>query len=129
MKWLLQDPVREAGTGKAVRLMQSIASGGQPVLQPPHWLAEVAAVLTRESPDTAAEDAAMLCAMELPVADDPVILARSCELAVELKQHVFDTYYHAVALETEAAILVTADERYLRAARKKGRILYVSDWE
>jgi predicted nucleic acid-binding protein len=71
----------------------------------------------------------MLCAMELPVAADPVILARSCELAIELKQHVFDTYYHAVALETEAAILITADERYLRVARKKGRIVYVSDWE
>ena len=129
IKWLLQDPAREAGTGKAIRLMQSIARGAHSVLQPPHWLAEVAAVLTRESPGTAAEDATLLSAMELPVADDPVILSRSCELAIELKQHVFDAYYHAVALETEDAVLITADESYLRVARKKGRIVHLSDWQ
>jgi hypothetical protein len=34
---------------------------------------------------------------------------------MELKQHLFDTYYHAVALEAEDATLITVDERYLRA--------------
>jgi hypothetical protein len=42
----------------------------------------------------------MLNALELPAADDPLVLRRGAELAIELKQHVFDTYYHAVALET-----------------------------
>lgn len=128
IKWLLQDPEREADTAKAMQLMESIARGDQPVRQPPHWLAEVAAVLSRESPETAMEDAVMLYALELPTADDPIMLSRSCELAIELKQHVFDTYYHAVALETEDAVLVTADERYLRAARAKGRIIHLSEW-
>jgi hypothetical protein len=45
-----------------------------------------------------------------------------------LKQHLFDTYYHGVALETPDCVLITADERYLRAARAKGRIVSLTEW-
>lgn len=67
--------------------------------------------------------------MELPVSSDPLVLRRGVELSIELKQHLFDTYYHAVALENADAILVTADDRYLRAARRKGRISDLMDWK
>jgi hypothetical protein len=56
------------------------------------------------------------------------VLRRGVELAIELKQHLFDTYYHAVALETPDTMLITADERYLRAASAKGRVVYLMDW-
>jgi predicted nucleic acid-binding protein len=128
IKWLLEDPEREAGTEKATRLMEQITNGDQAALQPPHWIAEVGAVLARESPDTAADDVIMLSALELPATDDPIVLRRGVELATELKQHLFDTFYHAVALETPDTILVTADDRYLRAARAKGRIVHLMDW-
>ena len=128
IKWLLQDPEREADTAKATQLMESVTKGEQAALQPVHWLAEVGAVLARESSETAADDITMLCELELPVVDDPLVLRRGVELATELKQHLFDTYYHAVALETEDAVLITADERYLRAARGKGRIVHLSEW-
>jgi predicted nucleic acid-binding protein len=128
IKWLLQDPEHEADTDKATRLMQSVALGDQVALQPIHWLAEVGAVLSRQSVETAADDVSMLCGLELPISDDPLVLGRGVELAVELKQHLFDTYYHAVALETPDAILITADERYLRVARDKGRIVHLADW-
>ena len=128
IKWLLQDPEREAGTDKATRLMEQITNGDQAVLQPPHWLAEVGAVLARETPDTAADDVTMLSALELPSTDDPLVLRRGVELATELKQHLFDTFYHAVALTTPDTTLITADERYLRAARAKGRIVHLMEW-
>lgn len=128
IKWLLQDPHREAGTEKATRLMEQITNGDQGALQPPHWLAEVGAVLARETPDTAADDVTMLFALELPASDDPLVLRRGIELATELKQHLFDTFYHAVALATPDTTLITADERYLRAARGKGRIVHLMDW-
>ena len=48
---------------------------------------------------------------------------------MELKQHLFDTYYHGVALETSECTLVTADECYLRAARTKGKIVDLMEWE
>jgi hypothetical protein len=51
------------------------------------------------------------------------------ELAMELKQHLFDSYYHGVALETPDCVLITADERYLRAARTKGNIVSLMEWK
>ena len=129
IKWLLQDPEREAGTDKATQLMESVTNGDQPVLQPTHWLVEVGAVLARESPGTAADDVGMLTALELPTTDELQVLRRGVELAMELQQHLFDTYYHGVALETPDCILITADERYLRAARAKGNIVSLMDWQ
>jgi predicted nucleic acid-binding protein len=129
IKWLLQDSEREAGTDKATRLMEVVINGEQPVLQPTHWLAEVGAVLARESPATAADDVMLLNALELPATDEPIVLRRGVELAVELKQHLFDTFYHAVALEHPDGVLITADERYLGAARAKGRIVALTDWK
>jgi predicted nucleic acid-binding protein len=128
IKWLLQDPEREAGTDKATQLMEGVIKGEQPVLQPTHWLVEVGAVLTRESPATAADDVMMLRALELPATDEPQVLRRGVELGMELKQHLFDTFYHAVALENEDTVFVTADQRYLRAAHSKGRIIDLMDW-
>jgi predicted nucleic acid-binding protein len=129
IKWLLQDPEREVATEKATQLMDSITRGELTALQPTHWLAEVGAVLARESPNTAADDVTMLDARELPAADDPLVLRRGVELAIELKQHLFDTYYHAVALETPDTTLITADERYLRVGRAKGRIVHLMEWD
>ena len=129
VKWLLQDPQREAGTEKATQLMERVANGEQPVLQPIHWIVEVGAVLARESSGTAVDDVGMLTALELPTTDDPEVLRRGLELAMELKQHLFDTYYHGVALGTSECTLITADERYLRAARTKGKIVHLMEWE
>ena len=70
----------------------------------------------------------MLSALELPVTDEPQVLRRGVELAMELKRHWFDTLYRATALETPDSVLITADERYLRATRTKGRIMELMDW-
>lgn len=128
VKWLLQDPQRESDSDAATRLVETVATGAESVLQPPHWLVEVGAVLARASPDTAPQDLLMLSAMEIPAADDPRLLRRACEMAIDLKQHLFDTLYHAVALETPDAVLITSDERYFRAARSIGGIARLKDW-
>jgi hypothetical protein len=41
---------------------------------------------------------------------------------------LFDTLYHAVALDTPEAVLVTADQRHLDAARRHGRIGALREW-
>lgn len=128
VKWLLQDPQRESDSDAATRLVETVVTGAESVLQPPHWLVEVGAVLARASPDTAPQDLLMLSAMEIPAADDPRLLRRACEMAIDLKQHLFDTLYHAVALETPDAVLITSDERYFRAARSIGGIARLKDW-
>lgn len=50
-------------------------------------------------------------------------------MAVALQQHLFDTFYHAVALEEPNGVLITADERYFRAAQSRGGIRRLKSWE
>jgi predicted nucleic acid-binding protein len=128
VKWLLRDADRESHTVEALALMSAVADGRVDVLQPPHWLAEVAAVMARLSPATRAKDIPDLYALDFDMADSLAIYERATDLAVALNQHVFDTLYHAVALESPACMLVTADERYLRKAKPRGRIVGLDHW-
>jgi predicted nucleic acid-binding protein len=129
LKWLIRDPRQEPDTERAVALMESVAGGRLDVVQPFHWLAEVAAVLARLSPGTAAQDAVDLYSLRLPATDDPVILHRACRLATAFGVHVFDSLYHAVAMEHPEATLVTADVAYYRAANRAGRIVLLDHWQ
>ena len=119
VKWVLPDPEREAMTDEALALLHAIRSGDVEPIQPPHWLAEVAAVLARLRPAIAESTLDLLDAIELPVAADASIYRRAIRLAGELGHHLFDTLYHAVALEREA-LLITADAHYQRLAQQIG---------
>mgnify|MGYP003381367025 FL=1 len=129
LKWLIEDPLRELDTDKASILMESIVEGELEVLQPVHWLAEVAAVAARLTPSTAVQDVELIAALELPATDDPHVIARATSMAIETKHHLFDTLYHAVALEHEDAVLVTADDRYYAKAERYGKIALLHDWK
>ncbi len=61
--------------------------------------------------------------------DSPTIIRRATSPAIETKHHLFDTPYHAVALEQEDALLVTADERYYGKAEGYGTIRALHDWD
>lgn len=50
------------------------------------------------------------------MSDGVEVYQRARELAVALRQHVFDTLYHAVALSRLDGVLLTADEQYYRCA-------------
>ena len=97
LKWLLEDPAREPDTGKAFALIESVVRGRLEILQPMHWLAEVAAVASRLTPQTAIRDVEMLATLEFPTTDDPHVMRRATTIAIETHQHLFDTLYHAVA--------------------------------
>jgi predicted nucleic acid-binding protein len=129
LKWLLEDPVREPDTEKALALVESVVRGGLEVLQPVHWLVEVAAVAARLVPQTAVSDVEMLAALEFPTTDNPNVIRRATRLAIETNRHLFDTLYHAVALEHEDALLLTADDRYYKKAERYGSIASLRDWE
>ena len=51
-------------------------------------------------------------------------------LAVDVRcqHHLFDTLYHAVAMQNPDATLVTADRRYYDKARSEGQIIMLADW-
>jgi predicted nucleic acid-binding protein len=128
VKWIFAEHPEESYSLQALQLLQSIKDSRLPVVQPPHWLAEVAAVVARLEPKLAHEAVTVLYALEFPVADGVELYQRACGLATALRQHVFDTLYHAVALTEPDATLVTADERYYRRAFKVGRILRLKDY-
>ncbi|MEW5942692.1 MAG: type II toxin-antitoxin system VapC family toxin [Pseudomonadota bacterium] len=127
VKWLLPERDGEQHGEKALDLLRQIELGRASLHQPPHWLAEIAAVLARLSPATALEDIADLCDAEFAIMDAPEVYLTACRLSIELDHHLFDTLYHAVALAIPDAMLITADERYYQKAKKFGRIELLAD--
>ncbi|MEK6591887.1 MAG: hypothetical protein AABZ67_02270, partial [Pseudomonadota bacterium] len=52
VKWAFPFRDDEADGEKAVALLDSYRKGEIALLEPPHWLTEVAAVIARQSPET-----------------------------------------------------------------------------
>ena len=128
VKWAFPERAREAHAERALDILHAVHAGRLSVVEPPHWLAEVAAVATRLAPDRAPEVVALMHAMEFPVLDELEVYLEAARLSAESGQHVFDTLYHAVALRRHEASLVTADERYYRLAVGTGRVTLLRDY-
>ncbi len=127
LKWFFRLRDGEQDVGAALRLLQGVSDNQVALLQPPHFIAEVAAVLARESPATAGASLDDLLDLEMQVVESAAIYARAVALASRHDHHLFDTLYHAVALELGNTLLVTADARYARTARGEGGIVLLAD--
>ena len=128
VKWIFPDPAREPDSDTALMVLKEIREGAVEPLQPPHWLAEVAAVIARLNPKQAEKAIDLLDAMDFSVIGDATVYKRAASLTSSLNQHLFDTLYHAVALE-HGATLISADRRYVKAAKHVGQIVYLADWK
>ena len=129
VKWFLPGEQSDEDGENAVELLTAVRDGNVGLLEPPHWLAEVAAVLSRLSPDTVSDDVMLLVAMHIPVLSVPELYTTACKLAIASEQHVFDTLYHAISLLTPDTLLVTADARYYKKAKAFGAIRLLRDFE
>jgi predicted nucleic acid-binding protein len=118
----------EADKDRALGLLTGIGDGSIQLVQPVHFIAEVTAVLGREKPNGAIDDLLDLMDIECRVVETPEIYAAALTLAVRYQHHLFDTLYHAVALQTAGATLVTADRRYFVKARREGQMVLLADW-
>jgi predicted nucleic acid-binding protein len=118
----------EAHVEEALQILNVFSEGEAQCYQPPHFVAEVMGVLTRLRPEKAQANLRDLLNMDFQNVEMTAVYATACELSMELKHHIFDTLYHAVALNTPGAILVTADEAYYRKAQSIGRILRLQDY-
>lgn len=130
VKWFAEGEwaTREDHIEHAVDILRASRSGAVDFFQPPHFLAEVAAVLARISPATAQQCAQDIAAMGIIWAAPTVAYSRAIALATQLKHHLFDTLYHALALETPSAVFVTADRRYFDKAQHLGHIAWLPDF-
>ena len=128
VKWFLPDSRVEDHADLALAILEGAVSGRIKLVQPVHFIAEVAAVLARLKPEEAQDDLLDLIAIERRTADGPEVYATAVELATTLRHHLFDTLYHALALHTTGAMLVTADRRYFNKARHLGQITWLPDF-
>jgi predicted nucleic acid-binding protein len=128
VKWIFADRAEESHSLQALQILQFVKESRVTVVQPPHWLAEVAAVFARLDPGRARQAVSLLHALEFPVVAGVEVYHKACDLSASLKQHLFDTLYHAVALTESSATLVTADEQYYRKAHRAGRIVRLREF-
>lgn len=128
VKWFLHSRPDEDHAGLALRVLEQSVLGFLPLVQPPHFHAEVAAVLARLKPHDAQDDLLDLLNIGHRTLDTPEIYATALDLAMRHQHHLFDTLYHAVALHTPGATLITADQRYYDKAKAEGQITLLADF-
>ncbi|MGR8981455.1 MAG: type II toxin-antitoxin system VapC family toxin [Gammaproteobacteria bacterium] len=128
LKWFFQSRDNEADCDLALAILSGVDEGRNQLLQPPHFIAEVAAVLAREKPAEAENDLLDLINIESRFSDEAEVYSTAIDLSVHYRHHLFDTLYHAVALHNPGAILITADETYYRKAHERGRIMRLRDY-
>lgn len=128
LKWFFQSRDNETDCGLALAILAGIDEGRVQLLQPAHFIAEVTAVLAREKPAEAGNDLLDLLNIESRFSDESEIYATAIDLSVRYRHHLFDTLYHAVALHSPSAILITADETYYRKAHGAGRMMRLQDY-
>ncbi len=119
---------REDDIEPALEILKASTRGTLDFYQPPHFLAEVAAVVSRLKPEQAQQYIDDLAQLNITWAAPTVAYTKAIELAHQLDHHLFDTLYHAVALSVPGAVLVTADRRYFDKARHLGQIAWLADF-
>jgi len=128
VKFILPDKPDEDHQLNALHLMKLIQGNTIRVLQPVHWLPEIAAVIVRSSPRVAAKAIATLVALAFPILNELEVYELACELSEKLDHHLFDTLYHAVALYSGHSTFITADEKYYKKAKKYGHIVSLAEF-
>jgi predicted nucleic acid-binding protein len=128
LKWFLNVGESEPDRDRALTLLNGVDNESVQLVEPAHFIAEVAAVLARVKPDAAEDDLLDLLNIEYRTIETQETYARALELSIRYQHHPFDTLYHAVALDVPGASLVTADRRYYDKAGGEGRIILLADW-
>jgi len=122
LKWFFQTRDDEHSIDQALAILDALDRRTIRMVQPPHFLAEMAAVLIREKGEAAYQDVADLRALDWITLDDPALYKDAMALSARFQHHLFDTLYHAVALQGREGVLVTADRRYYDKASAHGAI-------
>lgn len=127
IKWIVPDRPGEQDVARARVLLDVIEHHGAAVLAPPHWSIEVMSVIARLSPAKIDRALTLIGEVNPIIVRDYRSLRRAAQMAADLHHHLFDTLYHAVAMEMEA-ILVTADDAYYDKAAPLGAIQRLADF-
>ena len=122
VKWTLPGGAEPAGE-RALGVLAEWQAGEVDLVAPSLWRYEVANVLARKAPRSAADLLEGLLALDLPTVDlDIDLLGEALTIALRFAgASVYDAAYHALALGVGGTFL-TADEAYFRRTRRLGGI-------
>lgn len=123
----LPDTEAEEDADKALDLLKKIDTGEVELIQPPHWLPEVVAVITRIRPNISEQAIDYLTAMDIRIEHETDVLKIAVQLSRLLNHHLFDTYYHALAIFHDS-VFVTSDNAYYRKAELLGKVKLLKVW-
>jgi predicted nucleic acid-binding protein len=126
IKWFV-GAIEEQQVAQADAVAAAIERSETELLAPAHWVAEVIAVLARRDPRLVDRALLILDDMTPTPIHGMAVLKRAADIATALGHHLFDTPYHAVALEV-GGTLVTADEVYFNKAHHLGAIQLLADF-
>ncbi len=126
VKWIMRQPSTEPNVDKALALLRRFRAGSHKALVPPHFTTEVLAVVARLRPQRIPITFGILSSAGLEVVATDTALRRAADLAINLQHHMFDTLYHAVAIEV-GATLITSDHVYFAKAASRGSIQLLKD--
>jgi predicted nucleic acid-binding protein len=128
IKWLVPFRPEETDVENALALFERVVRQDVTMVQAPHFMAEIMAVIARLEPDFADRVFTAVSNLEMILDDSAEVYRRAISLSIQLNHHLFDTLYHAVALNTPGATLITADENYYRKAQGTGHIMRLQDY-
>ena len=128
LKWLCPDAPGEQDVAKALAILGMIETGRASAFEPVHWIAEIMAVIARQDTDEIRPARLFFEVFPFTCVGTLDTIEHAARLASKLNHHLFDTLYHAVALEHDA-MLVTADERYFARAKEQGGITLLQDFD
>ncbi len=126
-KWVLAESPMEQDTGKAALLLSRIGDEDATLLQPEHWRVEVLSIVAQLAPDRFDKTWCLLESLNVEWQSSKPVHERATLLSIQLKHHLFDTLYHAVALE-HGATLITADDAYFAKAYRLGSIALLTNF-
>ena len=127
IKWVIRDPAVETDVDKAIEVLRGIRERTIQAIEPAHWRIEILAVIARARPQRVALILGILASLPFEEAAASSCLRLAADISIRLNHHLFDTLYHAIALE-EGATLVTADETYFAKASAIGSVQRLADF-
>jgi predicted nucleic acid-binding protein len=127
LKWYLAVDPGEFDVAQAIAIAELAEPRTIEIFAPVHWALEVVDVLSRKRPELVPDAIIEIADLTARTIASPEVLERGAELSSRLNHHLFDTLYHAVALEV-GATLVTADEGYYAKAQHLGHIQRLADF-
>ena len=126
LKWAL-DTTDEEDRQRALQLRDDWLAGQCRLVVPSLWVYEVGNILGRREPRLAPRLLAVLVDYRFEEMDAPALSKRALELVIRLRVTFYDAAYHAAALLLDGTF-VTADEAYVRRARRIGHVTRLREW-